>query len=146
MTDVTWKGTLGHFQKCVAQNQPPRHWRGGWSWATHFNTFQGNGSMFSTSTLCYEDGKINVRNIGTDLQVHFFNNLKMSECPFSRDAGHISLSCHVSFFLSLSPSLSLPVVFYQSSVVVSDFNKSNRNPLISHEILLTILKLPLKRP
>ena len=44
--------------------------------------------MFSTSALCYEDRKMNVRSIATDLHVHILINLKMSECPFFRDAGH----------------------------------------------------------
>ena len=80
LTSVTWKGTLGHFQNV---------WRGGWSWATHFDTCQGKKYIFSTNTTCYEVRRKNIRNIRTDLGVYFLNIFKMSEC-ISRDAGHKS--------------------------------------------------------
>ena len=44
--------------------------------------------MFSTSTQCYNDRKMNVRNIGTDLKVHFLYNLKV-RVPLFTWRGHL---------------------------------------------------------
>ena len=83
MTGVTRKGILGHFQ-----NAQPKTSRRvidavaglGLRILTRFSEMDKCFNEYSTP--CYRDRKMNVRNKGTDLQVHFVNNLKMSECHF----------------------------------------------------------------